>query len=111
MNRARIVRVLLFTAALLAIVIPAPSWTYAQIVAPDQIIGPQPEGSAPLTEGVIVTPNDDATTKGLDQGLERPLNVPDRMMDGEETRLPLGTPDQTDAENVRESDEKAAVAF
>jgi hypothetical protein len=111
MSCARIVGALLFTAALLAIGILAPSWTYAQVVAPDQIIGPQPEGNAPLTEGVIVIPNDEPTTKGLDQGLERPLDVPDRMMDGEETRLPLRTPDQTDAENVRESDEKSAVAF
>ena len=111
MNCARISGVLLFAAALLTIGVLAPSWTQAQVVAPDQSIGPQPEGSAPLTEGVIVIPNDEPTTKGLDQGFERPLNVPDRMMDGEETRLPLRTPDQTEADNVRESDERSAVAF
>jgi hypothetical protein len=111
MNSARIVGVVLFMAALLAIGLLAPSWTDAQAVAPDQLIGPQPEGTAPLTEGVIVIPSDEPAAKGLDQGFERPLNVPDRMLDGEGTRLQLRTPDQTEADNVRESDEKSALAF
>ncbi|HEX2055705.1 MAG TPA: hypothetical protein VHF07_04375 [Nitrospiraceae bacterium] len=113
MSSERIIGAVLALTACLAIGFLAPSWglSEAQIVAPDQMIGPQPEESAPLTEGVIVIPNDEPTTRGLEPGFERPLDVPDRFMEGEETRLPLRTPDQLDADNVRESDEKSALAF
>ena len=111
MNCARIVGPWLFLVALLAIGFLAPPWSDAQIITPDQSIGPQSEGTGPLTEGVIVVPNDEPTTKGLEQGYERPLNMPDRMTDGDMSRLPLRTPDGMDAESVRESDEKAALSF
>jgi hypothetical protein len=110
MNYARITGAWLLSAALLAIGFLAPAWSDAQIVTPDQSIGPQSEGTAPLTEGVIVIPNDEPTTKGLDQGFERPLSVPDRMADGDMSRLQMMAPDQTDA-NVRESDERSALSF
>jgi hypothetical protein len=110
MNYARITGAWLLLAALLAIGFLAPAWSDAQIVAPDQSIGPQSEGTAPLTEGVIVIPNDEPTTKALDQGFERPLSVPDRMADGDMSRLQMMAPDQTDA-NVRESDERSALSF
>lgn len=111
MNCRRIVGTFLFLAAALAMGFLSPSWSDAQIIAPDQSIGPQSEGTAPLTEGVIVIPNDELTTKGFDQGFERPLNLPDRMADGDEAHMRLRTPDQTEAENIRESDEKSALSF
>lgn len=111
MNRSQIAGALLLLAATLAIEFVAPPWSHAQIVAPDQNMGSQSERTAPLAEGVIVIPNDEPTTKGLDQGFERPLTVPDRMMDGDHTRLPLRTPDQADAESVRESDARSALGF
>jgi hypothetical protein len=84
MNSARAIGARLFTAVFLAAGLVVATPIQAEVVAPDQVIGPQPE--------------------------ERPLNVPDRMTDGEGTRLPLGTPDQLDAD-IRESDERASTSF
>jgi hypothetical protein len=110
MSSARIAGALLLIGALLAVGLLVPASAQAQMSAPDQMIGPQPEGTA-LTDGVMATPNDEPTAKDREQGFERPLNVPDRMEDADGTHLRLRTPDQTDADNARESDERAATSF
>jgi len=111
MNGTRAIGALLFTAVFLAAGLVIPASIQAEVVASDHVVGPQPEGTASPTEGLIVIPNDEPTTRGLEPGLEQPLSVPDRtMMDGEETRLPLSTPDQLDAD-IRESDERASTSF
>lgn len=111
MSDIRTLGAVLFTAAFLAAGLLIPASIEAEGVAPDQMIGPQPEDTAPPTEGVIVIPNDEPAAERFDQGFERPLKVPDQMADGDETHLRLGTPDQIDADNVRESDERASMSF
>ncbi|HJR75583.1 MAG TPA: hypothetical protein VJ805_01380 [Nitrospiraceae bacterium] len=110
MSSARIVGTLLLTGALLMVGLLAPGSTQAQMGAPDQIIGPQSEGTS-LTDGVMATPNDKPTAKDREQGFERPLKVPDRMEEADGTHLRLRTPDQVDAEDIGESDERAATSF
>jgi hypothetical protein len=110
MNSARAIGARLFTAVFLAAGLLVATPIHAEVVAPDQVIGPQPEGTGSSMESMIVIPNDEPATRGLEPGFERPLNVPDRMTDGEGTRLPLGTPDQLDAD-IRESDERASTSF
>lgn len=109
-NRVAVKTVLVLLAAV-AIGCVAPSWIGAQIIPPDQSLGSEPEQTMSLTEGVILIPTDEPAAKELDQGFERPMNAPDTKMDGDLSRLPLRTPDQSDVENARESDERSAVSF
>jgi hypothetical protein len=110
MNGTRVIGAVLYTAVFLAVGLLIPASIQAEVIAPDQMIAPQPDDNASTTESVIVIPNDEPTAKGLEPGFERSLNIPDRMMDGEGARLPLGTPDQLDAD-IRESDERSSTSF
>jgi hypothetical protein len=112
MNVTRAIGALLLTAGFLAAGLLIPAAIQAEVVPPDQMIGPQPEGTAPPSaDAVIVIPNDEPAAKGFDQGFERPLKVPDRMADGDGDHVGLRTPDQFDAESIRESDERASTSF
>jgi hypothetical protein len=62
-------------------------------------------------EGVIVIPTEEPATREVEGGFERPMHAPDPPLDGDMGRLPLRTPDQSEVEQARESDERSAMSF
>jgi hypothetical protein len=105
------VKVLLVLVAAVAMGFTAPSWTGAQIILLEESVGRESEQTMSPAEGVIVIPTDEPATGEVERGFERPMHVPDTQMDGDMGRLPLRTPDQSDVEQARESDERSAMSF
>ena len=105
------VKVLLVLVAAVAIGFVVPSWIGAQIIPPDQNVGTESEQTISPTEGVIIIPTDEPAMGEVDRGFERPMNAPDIQLDGDTGRLPLRTPDQSDVEQARESDERSGMSF
>ena len=105
------VKILLVLVAAVAIGFAVPSRIGAQIISPDQNVGSQSQQTMSPAEGVIVIPTDEPATGEVGRGFERPMHAPDTQMDGDTGRLQLRTPDQSDVEQARESDERSAMSF
>jgi hypothetical protein len=84
----------------------APSSSSGQAIS-DQTLGTSSE--TPLNEGAIVMPPE-TLPKELDQRFERAMQAPEISSEIAD-HLFIGTPDQQDFENARESDLRSAWSY
>lgn len=96
-------------AASLGIALLIASAVQAQVIHPDQMIGfPAPQKEA-IPEGGVMS--NEPAAGDLEKGFDRPMMAPETSSAGGMDTKMLKTPDATDAENARESDNQSSVSF